>query len=247
MTGAERFENVVQIVIMLAIGGMAGAASFTHVHDVTVAHGQPDWIGWANAVVVELMSIALGLELRRRTRTDRPTGFVITALLFFVLTSLAAQVVDAERSVIGWLAAALPAVGFLVLAKVVLSRTAAKAPTTAPATPEQPADPVDLDPITVESGGSHARDEAEQLIDLPTVRIEPQSADLVPATAPAIPLHLLPTARFAVVNHEQTTGRPITADELAARMSVTTTVAGQLLHAIDEPARINGSPIGAAR
>jgi hypothetical protein len=244
MTSGERLENVVQIVIMLAIGAMAGAASFTHVHDVTVAHGQPDWIGWANAVVVELMSVALGLELRRRARTDRPTGFVIGALLFFVLTSLAAQVVDAERSIIGWLAAALPAVGFLVLAKVVLSRTAAKtAP--APASLEQPADATPPGPVAVESGEIYARDDAKQPTDLPTVQIA--SADIMPATVPAIPMHLLPTARFAVVNHEQTTGRPITIDELAARMSVSTAVAGQLLHAVDEPARVNGAAIGAAR
>ncbi|MET8094233.1 hypothetical protein [Micromonospora sp. NPDC005220] len=50
---------------------MAGAAAFTHVHDLTVAHGQPDWIGWANAVAVELMAIYLGLEIRARRRTGR--------------------------------------------------------------------------------------------------------------------------------------------------------------------------------
>src|SRR5688572_20596749 len=124
MTG-QRIEGLTQVVIMLAIGAMAGAASFTHVHDVTVAHGQPHWIGWANATVVELMSLALGLELRRRARTHQPTAFVGTALVFFILISLAAQVVEAETSLIGWLAAALPAIGFLVLVKVVLSRTAA--------------------------------------------------------------------------------------------------------------------------
>ncbi len=139
----ERAEGVVQVLIMLAIGAMAGAASFTHVHDVTVAHGQPHWIGWANATVVELMSIALGLELRRRARTRRPTLFVASALVFFVLVSLAAQVVEAEPTVIGWLAAALPAIGFLVLAKVVLSRTAATAtaktaPNTTPADEPSP-------------------------------------------------------------------------------------------------------------
>ncbi len=36
-TGAEA---VVQVVIMLAIGAAAGAASFTHVHAVAAAHGQ---------------------------------------------------------------------------------------------------------------------------------------------------------------------------------------------------------------
>ena len=43
-TRAARAEGIVQIVIMLAIGGAAGAASFTHVHDVAAAHGQGGWL-----------------------------------------------------------------------------------------------------------------------------------------------------------------------------------------------------------
>lgn len=278
---AERVEGVVQVAIMLAIGAMAGAASFTHVHDVTVAHGQPNWIGWANAVVVELMSIALGLELRRRARTHRPTAFVGTALLCFVAVSLAAQVVEAERSIIGWLAAALPAIGFLVLVKVVLSRTAAitiaveqpnsatqAAPTpdgvtaSPTATPSRAADLVK--PVT-----DQPDDQVDELVDEHATDPAPAvltPAELVPAspatvqtsvqasaeTPVEVPTHLLPTARFAVVNHEQSTGRPITRDELATRMSITPVQAGQLLHAITgrtdtlpQPGRINGTPIGA--
>lgn len=53
----HRAESGVRVLILLAVGTMAGAAAFTHVHDLTVAHGQPDWIGWANAVAVELMAI----------------------------------------------------------------------------------------------------------------------------------------------------------------------------------------------
>ena len=33
---SERVENVTQVVILLLVGGMAGAASFTHVHDWTM-------------------------------------------------------------------------------------------------------------------------------------------------------------------------------------------------------------------
>lgn len=79
MTGTARLEGIVQVGIMLIMGGMAGAASFTHIHDLTVANGQPGWIGWANAVV-ELMSIASGLELRRRKWTGQSTGFVYCVL-----------------------------------------------------------------------------------------------------------------------------------------------------------------------
>jgi outer membrane biosynthesis protein TonB len=245
---AERLEGVAQVAIMLIIGATAGAASFTHVHDVTVAHGQPHWIGWANACVVELMSIALGLELRRRARTHRPTAFVATALVFFILVSLAAQVVEAEPSVVGWLAAALPAIGFLVLAKVVLSRTAATTSTvTTPAPAPEPAvQPVDehqavTAPVVVDPVDEHPRPATNEPAEQPAPAVTE-----VPSR-PEVPAHLLPTARFAVVNHEQATGRTITADELAARLSIAPTMAGQLLGALTEPpSRVNGAAVRGA-
>jgi hypothetical protein len=105
---------------MLAIGGAAGAASFTHVHNVAAAHGQPGWLAWADAIVLELMSIASGLELRRRKRAHTSTVFPASVLACAVTLSLAAQVVEAEPSPIGWIAAAVPALGFLVMVKVAL-------------------------------------------------------------------------------------------------------------------------------
>jgi hypothetical protein len=116
---------------MLAIGGAAGAASFTHVHNVAAAHGQPGWLAWADAIVLELMSIASGLELRRRKRTHTSTVFPAGVLACAVTLSLAAQVVEAEPSVIGWVAAAVPALGFLVMVKVALGRTSTTTPTNA--------------------------------------------------------------------------------------------------------------------
>ena len=120
---AARVEGVVQVVIMLAIGAAAAAASFTHVHDVAQAHGQPGWLAWADAVVLELMSVAGGLELRRRKRLGAHLWFPAMVLIVAVVLSLGAQVVEAEPSVIGWLAAALPAVGFLAMVKIALGRS----------------------------------------------------------------------------------------------------------------------------
>ncbi|RIV29786.1 DUF2637 domain-containing protein [Micromonospora radicis] len=108
---------------MLAIGGAAGAASFTHVHNVAAAHGQPGWLAWADAIVLELMSIASGLELRRRKRAGVSTVFPAAVLACAVTLSLAAQVVEAEPSPIGWIAAAVPALGFLVMVKIALGYT----------------------------------------------------------------------------------------------------------------------------
>src|ERR671917_1981872 len=139
---ASGLESVARLGILLAIGGMAGAAAFTHVHDLTVAHGQPNWIGWANAVAVELMSIYLGLEIRARRRAGRPVGLVGVLLVGFALLSLAAQVAEAERSVWGWIVAAVPSLAFLALVKVVLSSTPARPPTPPTPTPA----PADADP-----------------------------------------------------------------------------------------------------
>jgi Protein of unknown function (DUF2637) len=68
-----------------------------------------------------------------------------------------------------------------------------------------------------------------------------------------VPARLLPAARISAVQHRQTTGQAITADELAMRLSTTPAIAGQLLAAIGSPpqvpARINGTPVltGGAR
>ncbi|GIG89204.1 DUF2637 domain-containing protein [Plantactinospora endophytica] len=141
-----RLEAAARLLILLSIGGMAGAAAFTHVHDLTVAHGQPNWIGWANAVAVELMTIYLGLEIRVRRRAGRPVGFVAVLLVGFAILSLAAQVAEAEPSVWGWIVAAVPSLAFLALVKVVLS----SAPVTIAATDnEAPAAANDPDPAPV--------------------------------------------------------------------------------------------------
>ncbi|WP_247662278.1 DUF2637 domain-containing protein [Micromonospora sp. U21] len=138
-SGRERLENRIQVLIMLLIGGAAGAASFRHVHDVAAAHGQPGWLAWADAVVLELTSIAAGLELRRHRRSGTSVAFPATVLTVAVFLSLAAQVVEAEASAIGWIAAALPALGFLTMVKIALGRAD-------PAPPERTARPTQVAP-----------------------------------------------------------------------------------------------------
>ncbi|MBI3686671.1 MAG: DUF2637 domain-containing protein [Actinobacteria bacterium] len=153
----HRVEGLVQVLILLTVGGVAAAASFTHVHNVAAAHGQPGWLAWADAIVLELMSIATGLEIRRRTRTGREPGFVLGVLIAAVVLSLAAQVVEAEGSLVGWLAAALPALAFLACVKIVLSRTTATPTPTAAVPPVElvttPAEPAPV----VDGRGGDAR------------------------------------------------------------------------------------------
>lgn len=171
---AARVEGVVQVVIMLAIGAAAAAASFTHVHDVAEAHGQPGWLAWADAVVLELMSVAGGLELRRRKRLGAHLWFPAVVLVVAVVLSLGAQVVEAEPSVIGWLAAALPAVGFLAMVKIALGRAGHGPAATVPASaavPDGPGRP--QPPPTIADDGS------------PPATVEDEIRDLLPVARKA--------------------------------------------------------------
>jgi hypothetical protein len=137
-TAGERFEGVAQVLILLAIGGMAAAASFTHVHDWTMTNspdGTGDWFGWANAVVSDLVPLGVGLEVRRRRRHNLRIGaYPILVILAAASLSIAGQLAMARPSVTGWLLAAVPALGFLALTKLVISR-----PTAPPAVAVRPA------------------------------------------------------------------------------------------------------------
>jgi hypothetical protein len=69
------------------------------------------------------MSVSCVLEIRRRSRVQKSPLFPSAVLVVAVALSISAQIVQAEQSVIGWIAAALPALGFLVMVKIALGRT----------------------------------------------------------------------------------------------------------------------------
>jgi hypothetical protein len=168
---------------MLAIGGAAGAASFTHVHDLAAAHRQGGWLAWADAIVLELMSMASGLEIRRRRRHRHHLLFPTVVLMCAVILSLAAQVIQAERSIIGWIAAAVPAAGFLTMVKIALGyhtppsgpgpsaadRSAVTIPT-GPAVPPADTAATEPDPPATAADRDHDGDTAEIAALLPTAR-----------------------------------------------------------------------------
>jgi hypothetical protein len=128
MTRPERAEAIIQVLILLIIAGMAGAASFTHVHDWTMRNAPPgtgSWFGWANAIISELTPTAAGIEIRRRKRQHRTAAYPMAVLIATAALSLAAQVAQARPSITGWLLAAVPALAFLALTKLIFSRTPA--------------------------------------------------------------------------------------------------------------------------
>lgn len=244
-TTGPRIEGLVLVLILIAVAGFAGAASFTHVKDWTLANspdGTGAWFGWANAVISELVPIACLLTIRRRRRTGAPIGYPLFLLIAAASLSLAAQLAVAKPGISGWLLSAVPALAFMALVKLVL----APAPTGQSSTP--PAAPAE--PIRVQVAEQVTTEPAPPAAITPAAEPEPATAPtLTPATEPVpvpapaepvdvpVPSHLLPMARFAAVQHEQATGRPITPAELADRLDVTPPVAGQLLASIGGGAR----------
>ncbi|MDH6462024.1 hypothetical protein M2302_002199 [Micromonospora sp. A200] len=117
-------ETALLVLILLAVGGMALGASFTHVHDFTMKHspeGTPHWFGWANAVISELTPTASLLEVRRRGRRGQSIRYPMWVLIGSTAVSLTANLALAVPTFFGWLVAGLPAVAFGVLTKMVLS------------------------------------------------------------------------------------------------------------------------------
>ncbi|MFU8849903.1 DUF2637 domain-containing protein [Micromonospora sp. SL1-18] len=124
MSRSERVERAALVLILLTVGGAAGAASFTHVHDWTMGNsptGTPGWFGWANAVISELVPIGALLTIRQRRRSGGSTTYPMFLLLCAVALSLSAQLAVAKPGPSGWLLSAVPALAFMGLSKLVLS------------------------------------------------------------------------------------------------------------------------------
>jgi hypothetical protein len=116
-------ESAVRAVISAGVAGIGAAAGFTHTHDWAVVNGQHGWLAWADAVVIECMAVIAGFEIRRdhtlsrkvkRGRVSAPMAVLVAAFT----VQMVAQVALAPRTAAGWLLAAVPALGFLIVVKL---------------------------------------------------------------------------------------------------------------------------------
>jgi hypothetical protein len=223
---AQRVESVVLVLILLTVGGLAGAASFTHVHDWTM-HNSPtgtgDWFGWANAAISELIPLAALLTIRRRRRSGGPVGYPLFLLVCAVTLSLAAQLAVAKPGLSGWLLSSVPALAFLGLSKLVL---------TVPA------------PSSTTDGARTSEDEDRPQVVLAQVTAQDEQDDRHEQSVdPAgVTVNLIQTARRLAAEHRAATGRPISRDELRAAMRVANGTASELLRLIRDGEPTPGRP-----
>ena len=121
-SGEDKVKLAILAVIILASLG----ASFSHMHDWTMRlmpAGTPDWFGWVNAVISELVPLVGTLSLRKRLRGGQKVwSYALVILLGGVLLSLAAQLsaVASEAPLSAKFLACLPALAALGLSKLVL-------------------------------------------------------------------------------------------------------------------------------
>ncbi|MFD7300604.1 DUF2637 domain-containing protein [Streptomyces pharetrae] len=194
---------------------IAGALSFAHLHDLAAAAGQTGWKAWAYPVSVDLLLVAAW----RRLRTARRDRSAWTWFVIALAASLGANVATAGlldlAHVPAWLrilVAGWPALAFLGGTLLVHS----------PATSVEPARPVDDEPAAPEVE-TH-RDDAPAPGPAPKVpELTPVPAPAPPQSAPAappVPAALLDHARKIADAHQASTGTPMPADALSARLGL---------------------------
>jgi hypothetical protein len=222
-----RLQDGLLVCIVLLVGAMAGAASFTHVHDWTM-HNSPtrtgDWFGWANAVITELIPTAALIVIARRRRANpgAPIGYPMFLLVVAVGLSLTAQLAVARFTVFGWMVSALPAAAFFALSKLVFTATR-PAPS--------PVDPAPAAITTVEA----LHHLATRVTELETRPTPPVSA-LTPATDATTPSTEVPAVASARPAAKKTTAKKTSPRRAPAKKTTSTkaTPAAEPVSTVDD-------------
>lgn len=208
MSRTDKAADRTATLLMLTMGGLAGAASFTHVVTLAERHGQKGWLAVAVAVSIELAAIIASLEIRRSRRAGQSTRLPFAVLVSGIGLSLAANVAEAHPTVWGWILAGTPAGAFLIVAKLAMGR--ADTPALDPVL-----DPV-LEPVPAPVAVSLTREPA------------PAALPVTSTPAPALVAH----AKRVATDHHATTGQPITVPALAQRLGIALPLATNLHTAI---------------
>ncbi|HEY9332726.1 DUF2637 domain-containing protein [Streptomyces sp. NBC_00341] len=206
-------SRTIRLDAVLVQAVIAGALSFSHLHDLAEAAGQDGWKAWAYPISVDLLLVAAWR--RMRTHADNRPAWV-----WFVIAltaSLGANIATAGMLDLGdvppWLrilVAGWPALAFL--GGTLLAHTPTAPAETEPAPSTAPLTAPDPDPapdVTVQRAPEPAPDPAPELPPAPA-----------PTPAVAVPPALLDHARKVADTHHATTGSRIDTATLRARLGV---------------------------
>ncbi len=202
-------------VITLALAVIGAAAGFRHTHDWAVDNGQHGWFAWADAVDIECMCLVAGFEIHRDRKAGRPARFPMIVLVVGFGVQMTAQVANAEPTPAGWLLAATPALGFLVVVKLLMRRLPDHTDHTETA---------DATPAPAATDRAH--------------RTEPATAPTTPTAAPATAVVAVPRVKLPPVLADRVTelvseiraeGREPTAEDIRRAVKVPVAMAAQII------------------
>ena len=209
------------LVVTVILGGIGAAAGFEHTHDWAERNGQHGWLAWADAVVIEGIAIVAGFQIHHErhhpySRRKLTMPWVVLVVGFGI--QMACQVALAPETPWGWLLAAVPALGFLAVVKMLMRRVPATPTTTEPARVPEPV------AVTVERAATH-----------PASAPTPAPAP-VAASAPRLrlPGHMVERVT-AAIEQARTEGREPTTQDVQTVVKVNADMAAQLLADLTRP------------
>ncbi|ARF62700.1 SpdA protein [Streptomyces violaceoruber] len=207
---------------------IAGALSFSHLHDLAQAAGQSGWKAWAYPVSVDLLLVASWHRLRTLRNTDAPRRAAWVWFTVALAASLGANVATAGlldlADVPDWLrilVAGWPALAFLggtLLAHSPVPTPKQDEPAPVPDEAheeelDQPDHPAPVsDPAPVSELSEPAQPEPEA--------IAPATAVPALPAVPSVPPALIAHARKLADSHQAATGHAIDRDTLRSRLGV---------------------------
>ncbi|MFZ3558191.1 DUF2637 domain-containing protein [Streptomyces sp. BH055] len=195
---------------------IAGALSFSHLHDLAEAAGQSGWKAWAYPISVDLLLVAAWRRLRTVRRDRAAWAWFVIALFASLGANIATAGLLDLAHVPAWLrivVAGWPALAFLG-GTLLVHTPADTAPAPVPE-PTEEAPAVDVqraDPAPV----LDERPEPVEPAELPAVEPVPEPKPVAASVPPA----LLDHARKLADNHRATHGAPLSIDSLRAQLGL---------------------------
>ncbi|MFE7380580.1 DUF2637 domain-containing protein [Streptomyces zhihengii] len=202
---------------------IAGALSFSHLHDLAEAAGQTGWKAWAYPVSVDLLLVAAWRRMSAHADNRAAWLWFTIALAASLGANIATAGLLDLSDVPDWLrilVAAWPALAFL--GGTLLAH--APQPDLAPEPVQEPRTVLDREPLTADAppAPEPATDIAPEATPAPEPAL-PAAPTGIPA--PPVPVALVDHARKVADDHRARTGTPIDTDTLRARLGVPVTVA----------------------
>ncbi|WP_166025944.1 DUF2637 domain-containing protein [Streptomyces chilikensis] len=201
---------------------IAGALSFSHLHDLAEAAGQTGWKAWAYPVSVDLLLVAAW----RRMSQDADNRDAWLWFAIALAASLGANVATAGLLDLGavpaWLrilVAGWPALAFLGGTLLAHKPAPHAAPEPEPAPAPEPRTVLERDPVPA-AALANPEPVADEPDEIAAPEPAPPALAAAPAPAPPVPVALVAHARKVADDHRARTGAAIDTDTLRVRLGV---------------------------